>query len=390
MIQHPSSQQRQRGFTLIELLVVIAIIGVLIALLLPAVQSAREAARRVQCTNNMKQIGLGLHNYQSSFNVFPPGRMSPDVGYGPTPHPNTSYTSYGAFDSQPGVWSGFYSVHCHLLNYMEQTNAYNAMNFAGFNSSRMRNTDGSVNSVNFTAFILTQSSFLCPTDPYGGVDGENNYRANFGGATPYAGGSTRGQPGANLKREGTDNGAFTMGPGLGISAFNDGTSNTAVFAERTKGSGTFNLPAKSDVLFVPFSSFTVSFNPLIDNDAMMDRCRGGSTNPNDYFYQSGRYVASPGFGLQFSDGWGYAWYIATLYNHVAPPNWQGWDCGIGSSIMDVPSEHGIISARSQHPGGVNVLLGDGSVKFVKDSIAIPVWRALGTRAGGEAISADQY
>ncbi|CAN5790735.1 DUF1559 domain-containing protein [soil metagenome] len=379
-------RSRRSGFTLIELLVVIAIIGVLIALLLPAVQAAREAARRSQCTNNLKQIGIALHNYHSTHNVLPPGRMSPDVMLNGQPD-NGGFTSYGHVANAPGNWTGFYSVHCHLLNYMEQENAYNAMNFQGVNSSRMRNGAGVVVSSNFTAFVLTQNAFICPSDSNGGGEGENNYRANFGGNTPYAGGGIRGTSGANLPRSSTDNGSFTYGKGLGFQEFRDGLSNTVVFSERTKGSGNFGgSPLKGDSYGI--NSVTMTFNPQTDANALFTACQQPPST--SVFFQQGRYVASPGFGLQFSDGWGFSWYVATLYNHVAPPNWSGWDCTVGSSIADVPSEHGLVSARSEHPGGVNALFGDGSVKFVKETVNPLAWRALGTRRGGEVISADAY
>ncbi len=375
------------GFTLIELLVVIAIIAVLIGLLLPAVQAAREAARRTQCVNNLKQIGLGLHNYHSTFDAFPPGRMSPDVVRAGAPDYG-GYSSYGSVANAAGNWTGFYSVHCHLLNYMEQVPAYNAMNFSGVNSARMRDASNNIVSPNFTAFVLTQSTFICPSDPFTGTQGgENNYRANFGGSTPYAGGGARGSSDANRPRSGTDNGAFTYGPGLSIAQFADGTSSTTVFAERTKGSASNAAPAKSDNIFV---QYTLNFNPQSDADGLMALCQSTAATSGNAFYQQGRYAASPGFGLQFSDGWGYAWYVSTLYNHVAPPNWKGNDCGVGSSIMDVPSEHAIVSARSQHPGGANLLLGDGSIKFIKDTVSLQTWRALGTRSGGEVLSSDSY
>jgi hypothetical protein len=89
-------------------------------------------------------------------------------------------------------------------------------------------------------------------------------------------------------------------------------------------------------------------------------------------------------------GWGHAWYISTLYNHVAPPNWKHFDCGQESGYDDVPNEHAVVTARSHHPGGVHTLQGDGSVRFVKESINLSVWRALGSRNGGEAISADSF
>lgn len=381
-----NKQANRKGFTLIELLVVIAIIAVLISLLLPAVQSAREAARRSQCVNNMKQIGLALHNYHSTHNVFPPGRMFPDVIIGGTPR--LTLTSYGTGNvpDAPGNWSGYYSVHCHILNYMEQSAAYNAMNFAGVNLGQLQNSTGAVVSVNYTTYTLTSSVFLCPSDPFGqgGPGGENNYRANFGGSTPYAGGGVRGD---NTQKSGTDNGCFTYGPGIGIGQITDGSSNTVAFSERTKGSGSFSAPAKSDSVIGP--AYTPTFNAVVDADAMLANCNKSFPN-GSYFYQHGRYVSSPGFGLQFSDGWGYAWYISTLYNHVAPPNWKGVDCGVGSSLVDAPSEHAIISARSTHPGGVNSLMADGAVKFMKDSIAINIWRGLGSRNGGEVISADAY
>jgi prepilin-type N-terminal cleavage/methylation domain-containing protein/prepilin-type processing-associated H-X9-DG protein len=386
---HEAWERRTRGgFTLIELLVVIAIIAVLISLLLPAVQSAREAARRAQCTNNLKQIGLALHNYHSTHNSFPPGRMYPDVVIAGATKTGT-YTSYSLANApdSPGNWTGIYSVHCHLLNYLEQVNAYNAMNFTGVNVGSLMDASGNIIAANYTAYTLTQSTFLCPSDPNttgSGPGGENNYRANFGGSTPYAGGSIRPD---NTRKAGTDNGAFTYGPGIAISGITDGTSNTVAFSERTKGSNKQSAPGTSSDSIGVFG-FTLTFDPNVDSDALMQACQGVNSGTS-WFYQQGRYAPSPGFGLQFSDGWGYAWYVATLYNHVAPPNWIGYDCGVGTTITDVPSEHAIVSARSQHPGGVNSLLADGSVRFVKSSVSLPTWRALGTRAGGDAVESGR-
>ncbi len=379
--------RQKSAFTLIELLVVIAIIGVLIALLLPAVQSAREAARRSQCVNNLKQIGLALHNYESTHQAYPPGRMSPDFLY--RGFAQKVYTNYNLLDQRrglPGNWTGYYSVHCHILRYMEQTAAYDAMNFEAENAYRMLD-EGTRRPAapNFTAFALAQALFICPTDSNtsnGGVS-ENNYRYNYGGDTALGGAlGTFNQLNSSDQTRG--NGAFTYGQALSVAAIKDGMSSTVFFSERTKGTGfdpDFELPGPSDNITMPNRQ-----DGLIDRERMFQFClKGRRINPFNFNGQ-GRWLP----GSIFSDGWPFAWYISTMYNHVAPPNWMGMDCGSYSAIPDTPGEHAIISARSEHPGGVNSLFGDGSVRFVKNSVNLNTWRALGTRNGGEAISADTY
>ncbi|MFO0920991.1 MAG: DUF1559 domain-containing protein [Pirellulales bacterium] len=374
----------RRGFTLVELLVVIAIIGILVGLLLPAVQQAREAARRMQCSNNLKQIGLAALNYESAHKKFPPGRLSPDYIVGTTVQQN--YTSYPT-TLAAGSFTGFRSVHTFILPYMEQMAIYNLIDFSAPTSVRMT-TGGGVTPVNanYRAYANAAGLFLCPSCPNTGkVITENNYRYNFGGSTPFGG--SRGSDRNDLEAtspagfSSRGNGAFTMGRSLTVATITDGLSNTTFFAERTKGSGRplTGLPTLEDV-----TNMLSRPQGLVDADVIYNDCLNmpPQVNGGFNFNSAGRWLE----GTDFSNGWPFGFYSSTMYNHVAPPNWRAIDCGTRSAIADAPGEHAIMSARSKHTGGVNASMGDGSVRFVSDSIDLVTWRAMGTRDGGEVYS----
>lgn len=384
------SQNRQSAFTLIELLVVIAIIAVLIALLLPAVQQAREAARRTQCRNNLKQIGLALHNYASTHSRFPPGRQAPDMVVAATGAVMTSYTSYTAANSTANASNR--SVHVMILPYLDQGNIYNLINFNGRWSQQMT-TGGGVTPINpnYQAFNNAAGLFICPTDViYSTVVTENNYVYNFGGSTPYEGAERSAAQNNfnatfNSASQGplscSGNGAFTIGRSLDTAAFTDGMSNTVMFAERTRGSGGnvgTDLPKPEDIITDPNRNATT----MADPDAMYTDCGSAPRIVSTYNFSSfGRWVP----GSDFSNGWPWAAYSGSMYNHMAQPNWKGLDCGILSAISDTPGEAAIISARSRHTGGVHCMMADGSVRFASDNIDLLVWRALGTRNVSDAV-----
>ncbi len=375
---------RHRGFTLVELLVVIAIIAILVGLLLPAVQAAREAARRMQCSNHLKQMSLAALNYESAHRRFPPGRMAPDwVRHGSA---RRNYTNYTSVRQGPGStdWTGFRSVHCFILPFMEQGKIYNLIDFGAPSAVRM--TRGGVpENTNFAAYNNAANLFICPSDPNTGrVVSENNYRCNFGGNSPYAGAlDARNNHNISATSGGFScrgNGAFTMGEALRSAAFTDGLSNTVFFSERDKGSGadlSASLPdPRFDMVAMPGRP-----GGLVNREAMLNACGNWSPAPARFHFNSaGRWLP----GSDYSNGWPFAFYSSTLYNHVAPPNWQGYDCGARSAIPDAPGEHAIVAARSTHAGGVNAGLGDGSVRFVSENVDLQIWRASGTRRRGEA------
>lgn len=383
-----SSARRRlrRGFTLVELLVVIAIIGILIALLLPAVQAAREAGRRMQCSNNLKQMGLATLNFESARKEFPKGRELPDwVRNGVVVK---SYTNYNGVQQTADEKTGFYSVHVHILPYMERKHVHDLINFDVAQVLRMT-VNGEPFNVNYVPYATAAGTFLCPSDPNVNlIISENNYRYNFGGSTPYAGArATYAQD--NHSASSTDglpvlgNGAFTAGRALRIADITDGLSNTAFFSERTKGSGrnaNTEPPSKSDIVTMPSRP-----NEPVARDLIYSECLNYTPQITQFnFMSAGRWLP----GTDWSNGWPFAGYSSTMYNHVAQPNWEGYDCGNYSSIPDTPGEHAIVSARSMHPGIVNVCFGDGHVSAIRDTIDLEVWRALGTRNGGEVLDND--
>jgi prepilin-type N-terminal cleavage/methylation domain-containing protein/prepilin-type processing-associated H-X9-DG protein len=384
----------RRGFTLIELLVVIAIIAVLIALLLPAVQAAREAARRSQCTNNLKQIGLALHNYHQSTGKFPQGH-SESFAYATTPP--TAYAGWTEWSAQSM-----------LLSYMEQNPVYNSINFnycGGYGYGAYANVTG------YTTVI---SAYLCPSDtnadkggpPLGlvGLNGWgngtyppniNSYRGSVGTTTSaynWGAGYACCQPdpynisGGSQAVSATSTGMFAYWVCYGISDATDGTSNTVIFAESLVGdpvnvgsSGGHNNNSVTNVTAIvsaeAFDASTLNYQTVIV--PAINACTAA--------YKLGTNITTDN-----GNRWGWGAVGMTLFQTVVPPNFAPWssckDCCAGSS----PDDATFSNAQSNHPGGVNVLMSDGSARFIKNSINPQTWMSLGTKGNGEVLSSDSY
>ena len=363
----------RRGFTLIELLVVISIIAVLIALLLPAVQSAREAARRAQCTNNLKQLGLAVQNYHSSSNVVPAMCMFAWVP--------RSYVQAG----QAAVSSGWASAWpLALLPQLEQSPLLAAYNF---NAPAIAAAAGGYSGGENTTVLYTQlATFLCPSEnelTRPASEATSNYAGNYGG--PGQLGYYTGTIVPLADPGSWDAPAGKLGP-VQIEGIRDGSSNTALFSEHLHGIGGSPpvFPGTEDGKRGIFPATAANSGPKTN--------AAGATA----FVAACKSVPQA-TASSFSDRLGnnmyasYPWHVGMInYNHVGPPNSINCQNSNDPSWLTYVGPLGSASASSNHPGGVNVAMADGSVRFVKDSIAANVWWGLGTRNGREVISSDAF
>ena len=355
--------RKRPGFTLVELLVVIAIIGILVGLLLPAVQAAREAARRMQCSNNIRQLGLASHNFESAFKYFPPRRHTVVL---PAPSTNipTTYSSDGA-------------VQALILPFIEQGNKSNLfnMNYGVNSDAPIHPSFPSLLNANRAARTGDVPSYICPSDSSSALEGpssfnqgRNNYMASMGPSSDFRGGTAV-------------DGIFAMpNPAAGQvlkgpshASISDGTSNTAMFTEvkrgtfRNDGFGNFD----HTTAFIGATAYT---GVQITDGRTVPQCLPNGQN-------------TTGTWLRYS---GLQYYRALpstfMYTHTLPINWnkrasiptqQRYSCGTTSFVV------GHLAASSYHTGGVNSCYADGSVRFLSDSTDFVIWQNTGSRSGGE-------
>ena len=340
--------KKRIAFTLVELLVVIAIIAILIGLLLPAVQKVRESASRAQCVNNLKQIGLALHNYHGDYNYFPEARGAYPLSFSPL---------------------------AYMLPYLEQSAAYNTIDFGANGATSTYKGD------NAAAALIDIKLFICPSDitsavlggngaTPGVVFGGNSYCSCVGTGLSNPNQVPSNPSGATVSGGSYMNGAYAYGDGVfllqpgplvNFMMITDGTSNTAAFSESTFGNGLAGLSP------MPSGAFDPSLLAIDISGSAMDPETCASTTT----------VTG-----QRGDRWINGGYLSTAYNHWQTPNSPTPDC------FNSGNATGLKTARSRHPNGVNLLLCDGSVRFVTNSISLTTWQAVATRSGGEEIGPD--
>ncbi|HUQ67949.1 MAG TPA: DUF1559 domain-containing protein [Planctomycetaceae bacterium] len=346
-----SMKKKDRGFTLIELLVVIAIIAILIALLLPAVQQAREAARRTQCRNSLKQLGLALHNYHDVFNTFPRGSFGAyAAGTNGTCPPNLN----GGWGSE---WEG-HSVHMMLLPYIDQAPVYNKIDQnATWTRDCATANPSSLNSQN--AQLVKIPAFNCASDNNMPVaDGTNNYVFSTGPNMGWTGTAAN------------SIGMFSRRFHKGLRDVTDGSSNTICASELIKGdvSNTTYTFGTDYIRNQALTGVNATYPTVAQLNAYSTQCAGGTA---DHRSDAGRNWASP---MMYD----------TLFNTLLPPNTKNHTChncaGCGRGDAD-----GVWPARSRHTGGAHTLMGDGAVKFISDNVDTVLYQGAGSINGNETL-----
>jgi prepilin-type N-terminal cleavage/methylation domain-containing protein len=334
-----------KAFTLIELVVAIAVIGMLIAIVIPAVQVAREVARRAQCLNNLKQLNLGLANYAGTFGTYP-GIITPG-------DPDGSGILYS---------DRCYSAIVRMLPYLEMNTWYSAVNFA-----LGADLPYAVRS-NTTIMFRSNGGLLCPTDSQGTPNGFGrvNYRFCVG-ATPWI------APGPVVPD--SLSGPFTSHVFHRIEEYSDGLSNTVGVSERLQGDWAKGTVKRGgDFLVTDIGVVKV----------------GG---PDWAVEQCSRFQNASTFESRAGESWFLSGFSFSNYNHCMTPNAKMTDCsfsGVPTSLHDRVLQEGVFSASSYHPGGVNVGMMDTSVRFVKNSVGLAVWRSIATRNQGEIVAGDSF
>lgn len=326
MARENQGYRNNRAFTLVELMVVLSIIAILVGLLLPAVQSARETARSIACKNNLKQLGLALHNHHATYNRFPPGRGTP--------------------------FPGVFSAQSYLLPFAEGL-AYEHIDWdsppISFTLASGNILDGSAN---YFAATSPFSIFICPSDP------------NSGGKVPgseYAATNYAACVGSGLVRNGSlteADGLFFSASKIGFRDIMDGSSNTVAFSERLVGRGTV---ASNDGSSAP----TYAMWEIGDVTAPTPQACASKANGSWYALRGEKWIMGN--------------YGNTLYNHFYGPNASNEDC------MNVRQQSGLMSARSLHMGNVSVLWADGSVRSVGQQIDLDLWQSFSTRDVAKSI-----
>jgi prepilin-type N-terminal cleavage/methylation domain-containing protein/prepilin-type processing-associated H-X9-DG protein len=340
----PRPRPRRAGFTLIELVVVAFLIGLLVAVLLPAVQAARETSRRLQCLSNLKQIGLALHHYESANRLFP--AIYSDSGLTLSDGRIRSYAAHA------------YSPLVRMLSELDQGPLYNAVNLT------LGHADAGAVLANLSVLTVPVGIFVCPSDDVSPVEGFGrvNYRFNTGLTTWIS------------PREGTADcsGAFTMHFFYRATDFPDGLSNTIGASERLQGDWMAEgFKRGGDYLLADFGMGTIGPG---NGAAELARCLS----------------LAPTFPAESRGGesWFFSGFHFTKYNHVMTPNPRNYDCSFDNALEGIHSRtvhSGSFAATSHHRGGVNAMFMDGSVRFQMDGVAAEVWGALSTRDGNETI-----